>query len=154
MTHKRKVAEHPEHVGSAADWSMALDIDQLDDSVLDFLRERHLATLTTLRTDGSPHVVAVGFSYDPDAKVARVITWEASQKAVNARRMQAAGQRAAVCQVDGGRWLSLEGPVRLVTGADDVIAGVEGYAARYQQPKERDDRAVLEIDVDRILGRG
>ena len=45
---------------------MALDPDQLDDDVLTFLRERHLATLTTLRTDGSPHVVAVGFSYDAD----------------------------------------------------------------------------------------
>jgi PPOX class probable F420-dependent enzyme len=133
---------------------MALDIDVLDESVLTFLTERHLATLTTLRTDGSPHVVAVGFSYDPAAKVARVITWASSQKAVNAGRMEANGQRAAVCQVDGGRWLTLEGPVRLVTDADGVQPGVDRYTERYQQPKERDDRAVIEIDVDRILGRG
>ena len=134
--------------------AMALDPDQLDDNVLTFLRERHLATLTTLRTDGSPHVVAVGFSYDADAKVARVITWATSQKAINADRMEAAGQRAAVCQVDGGRWLALEGPVRLITDPNAIIAGVNGYAERYQPPKERDDRAVIEIDVDRILGRG
>jgi len=130
---------------------MALDIDQLDDSVMEFLRERHLATLTTLRTDGSPHVVAVGFSYDPDARVARVITWATSQKAINVGRMEAAGQHAAVCQVDGGRWLTLEGPVRLVT--DDVQPGIDGYTARYRQPKDRDDRAVLEINVTKILGR-
>ncbi len=130
---------------------MALDIDHLDDSVMEFLKERHLATLTTLRTDGSPHVVAVGFSYDPDARVARVITWATSQKAINVGRMEAAGQHGAVCQVDGGRWLTLEGPVRLVT--DDVQPGIDGYTARYQQPKERDDRAVLEIDVTKILGR-
>lgn len=133
---------------------MALDVDDLDDEVLEFLRERHLATLTTLRDDGSPHVVAVGFSYDADVKVARVITWDASQKAVNAGRMESAGQRAVVCQVDGGRWLALEGPVRLVTDPDGIRAGIGGYAERYQQPKERDDRAVVEIDVDRILGRG
>jgi PPOX class probable F420-dependent enzyme len=133
---------------------MALDIDTLDDSVLTFLRERHLATLTTLRTDGSPHVVAVGFSYDVEAQVARVITWGASQKSLNAARMQVAGQRAAVCQVDGGRWLSLEGQVRLVADPIGIQPGVDGYAARYQQPKERDDRTVIEIDVDRILGRG
>jgi len=133
---------------------MALDIDQLEPSVLEFLTERHLATLTTLRADGSPHVVAVGFSYDPQARTARVITWAASQKAINAGRMQKAGQRAVVCQVDGGRWLALEGPVRLITDADSVKPGVEGYAARYQEPKVRDDRAVIEIDVDRILGRG
>ena len=130
---------------------MALDIDHLDDSVMEFLKERHLATLTTLRTDGSPHVVAVGFSYDPDARIARVITWATSQKAINVGRMEAAGQHGAVCQVDGGRWLTLEGPVRLVT--DDVQPGIDGYTARYQQPKERDDRAVLEIDVTKILGR-
>jgi PPOX class probable F420-dependent enzyme len=133
---------------------MALDISNLDESVLAFLRERHLATLTTLRTDGSPHVVAVGFSYDAEARVARVITWGASQKSLNAERMQAAGQRAAVCQVDGGRWLSLEGPVRLIADPIGVLPGVDGYAARYQQPKERDDRTVIEINVDRILGRG
>ena len=133
---------------------MALDPDELDDDVLTFLRERHLATLTTLREDGSPHVVAVGFSYDVDAKIARVITWGASQKAVNAGRMQTAGQRAAVCQVDGGRWLALEGKVRLVTDSDGVRPGIEGYAERYREPKDRDDRAVVEIDVDRILGRG
>jgi hypothetical protein len=68
--------------------------------------------------------------------------------------MQERGQRAAVAQVDGGRWLSLEGPVRLVTDPDGVRAGVDGYAARYRQPKDRDDRVVIEIAVERILGRG
>ena len=133
---------------------MALDPAALPDEVLTFLREYHLATLTTLREDLSPHVVAVGFSYDAERCVARVITWAGSQKAVNAGRMEVAGQRAAVCQVDGGRWLSLEGPVRLVTDPDGVRAGVEGYAARYREPKERNDRVVIEIAVERILGRG
>jgi PPOX class probable F420-dependent enzyme len=132
---------------------VAIDLDELSPEVQAFLREYHLATLTTLRADGSPHVVAVGFSYDVGNRVVRVITWAASQKAKNAARMQAAGQRGAVCQVDGGRWLSLEGPVRLVTDRDGVRAGVDGYAARYRQPAERDDRVVIEIDVDRILGR-
>ncbi len=132
---------------------MALDIDRLEDSVLAFLAERHLATLTTLRADGSPHVVAVGFSYDVEARVARVITRGSSQKSLNAGRMEAAGQRAAVCQVDGGRWLSLEGAVRLISDPDSIQAGIDGYAARYQQPKQLDDRTVIEIDVDRILGR-
>ncbi len=132
---------------------MTIEPDDLSADVLTFLQEYHLATLTTLRADGSPHVVAVGFSYDVDRRVARVITWAASQKARNAGRMEAAGQRGVVCQVDGGRWLSLEGTVRLVTDPEGVRAGVEGYAARYRQPKDRDDRVVIEIHVDRILGR-
>ncbi|MGB0112491.1 MAG: pyridoxamine 5'-phosphate oxidase family protein [Ilumatobacteraceae bacterium] len=132
---------------------MALDPTSLPDEVITFLGEYHLATLTTLRPDLTPHSVAVGFSYDPAARVARVITWAGSQKAVNAGRMEAEGRHASVCQVDGGRWLSLEGPVRLVTDDDGIRAGVEGYAARYRQPGERDDRVVIEITVERILGR-
>ena len=45
-------------------------------------------------------------------------------------------------------------PVRLVTDPDGVRAGVNGYADRYRQPKDRDDRVVIEIAVERILGRG
>ena len=40
------------------------------------------------------------------------------------------------------------------TPGPQVQAYLEGYAERYQPPKHRDDRAVIEIDVDRILGRG
>ena len=125
------------------------DPHDLGPEVLAFLTERHLATLTTLRADGSPHVVAVGFSFDVATAVARVITFAPSQKARNAAR----GGRAAVCQVDGGRWLTLEGPVRLVTDPEGIAAAVAGYAARYRQPKERPDRVAIEITVDRVLGR-
>ena len=128
---------------------MALDPDQLSDDVLAFLGERHLATLTTLRADGSPHVVPVGFSYDPAARLVRVISFGDSQKARNAAR----GGRAAVSQVDGGRWLTLEGDVTLVTDPDRVAAAVAGYAARYRVPSDRPDRVAIEISVDRILGR-
>ena len=126
-----------------------MDPRDLTDEVLDFLRERHLATLTTLRADGSPHVVPVGFSFDADAVVARVITFAGAVKARNASR----GGRAAVSQVDGGRWLTLEGTVRLVTDPDSIAVAVNGYAARYRQPKERADRVALEIAVDKVMGR-
>ena len=44
---------------------MALDPHDLGDDVLAFLAERHLATLTTLRPNGSPHVVPVGSPTTP-----------------------------------------------------------------------------------------
>lgn len=128
---------------------MALDPDRLDDAVLAFLRERHLATLTTLRADGSPHVVPVGFAYSPTERLVRIISAAGSQKARNAGR----GGRAAVSQVDGGRWLTLEGDVRLHTDAEHVTAAEQAYATRYQDPRPRDDRVAIEIVVDRILGR-
>ena len=131
---------------------MALDPAALPPEVLTFLRERHLATLTTLRPDGSPHVVAVGFTWDDDAQVARVITWETSKKARNVAASP--GSRAVVSQVDGGRWLSLEGTATLVTDAEGCREGERRYAERYREPKERPDRAVIVIAVDRVLGRG
>jgi F420H(2)-dependent biliverdin reductase len=128
---------------------MSLDPAALPPEALDFLAERHLATLTTLRLDGSPHVVAVGFTFEPARRLVRIITSSASQKAVHAAR----GGRAAVCQVDGGRWLTLEGTVRVTTEADEVAEAVRRYALRYRQPGERADRAAVEITVDRVLGR-
>lgn len=51
-----------------------------DPSFLSFWRERHLCTLTTPRPDGSPHVVPVGVTYDPEARLARVIASRTSAK--------------------------------------------------------------------------
>lgn len=129
---------------------MALDPSSLTDEQLAFLAERHLATLTTLRPDGSPHVVPVGFSFDADDGLARIITFDGSRKV---RNLAGDGGRAVVCQVDGGRWLALEGEATVTDDPGRVAAAVEGYAARYRQPGERDDRVAIEIRVDRILGR-
>lgn len=130
---------------------MALDPSDLPDAVRTFLTERHLATLTTLRPDGSPHVVAVGFTWDDDAGLVRVITFAPSRKARNVAARP--GGRAAVCQVDGGRWLTLEGPAVVTDDPARVAQAVDRYANRYRQPGERVDRVAIEITVDRVLGR-
>ena len=122
---------------------------EMSQAMLAFLAERHLATLTTLRADGSPHVVPVGFSYDHDAGLVRVITFAGAMKARNA----AANCRAAVSQVDGGRWATLEGVARLVDDRPSIARAVAGYAASYRQPSERADRVAIEIVVDKVMGR-
>jgi F420H(2)-dependent biliverdin reductase len=130
---------------------MSFDVENLDETVQAFLAERHLASLATLRLDGSPHVVPVGFSYDRAARVVRIITQTTSQKALHAAR----GGRAAVMQVDGGRWLTLEGTISLVTDPDGVTAAINGYTHRYQAPRSERSatRGAIEIAVDRIMGR-
>jgi len=128
---------------------MARTPDELQPDDLAFLIERHLATLTTLRGDGTPHVVAIAFTYDPETGLARVIASEGTQKVVNAER----GDRAVVCQVDGRRWLSLEGPVTVHRDAESVSDAEDRYAERYRPPRENPERVVVEITVDRILGR-
>ena len=130
---------------------MGLDPGDLPASTVAFLTERHLATLTTLRSDGSPHVVAVGFTWDAAARLVRIISFAPSQKARNLRA--APDARAAVCQVDGGRWLTLEGPATVTDDPDRVAEAVRRYAERYRPPGERDDRVAIEIQVDRVLGR-
>ena len=122
--------------------------------VIAFLTERHLATLTTLRADGSPHVVAVGFTHDPATGLVRVITNDGSAKVRNAERPGRDGgpARAAVGQVDGRRWLSLEGPVSVLRDRADVAEAERRYAARYRIPRENPTRVVLLIRVERLLG--
>src|SRR5689334_2617986 len=112
---------------------MSLDLDALPGAVLEFLRERHLATLTTLRRDGSPHVVPVGFSYDAETRLARMITSGSSAKARRAGRHHAV---AALCQVDHARWLTLAGPIRVAGDPDAVADAVRRYADRYRAPRE------------------
>jgi len=118
-----------------------------------FVTERHLATLSTLRADGSPHVVPVGFTWDPDAGVVRITTKVTAVKARNAQRLGPAGERprAAVCQVDGGRWVTLEGTIELRTAADEVAEAVRRYARRYRQLEENPERAVLVLTVDKVM---
>ena len=122
---------------------------------LAFWRERHLCTLTTLRPDGTPHVVPVGVTYDPGAGLARVITNKGSRKVANVLAAGPEGARVAVCQVQGRRWATLEGRAVVRTEADVVADAVRRYAERYERtPGYNPDRVVIEITLDRALGRG
>ncbi len=128
---------------------MAHDLDDLGPELLGFLAERHLATLTTLRSDGTPHVVPVGVTFDPEARLARVITSGTSAKARHVREGQS---RVAVCQVEGRRWLTLEGDATVRDDPESVAEAERRYAERYRPPRENPARVVIEIAVDRILG--
>jgi F420H(2)-dependent biliverdin reductase len=128
---------------------VAYDLPDLGPGLLAFLTERHLATLTTLRADGSPHVVPVGFTFDPATLTARIITSGGSAKARHVRDGQS---RVAVCQVEGRRWVTVEGRATVRDDAASVADAVERYARRYKRPRENPARVAIEISVDRILG--
>ncbi|MFI5758050.1 pyridoxamine 5'-phosphate oxidase family protein [Streptomyces sp. NPDC051569] len=158
---------------------MTEDVRDPSPSFLAFWREYHLCTLTTARPDGSPHVVPVGVTYDPEAGLARVITGKHSRKVANilaaggvgaagtdgaagagadgaaATDGGAGGARVAVCQVAGGRWATLEGRARIRTEPELVADAVSRYAERYgRTPAPDPDRVLIEIALDRALGRG
>ncbi|SCK38164.1 pyridoxamine 5'-phosphate oxidase family protein [Streptomyces sp. WMMB 322] len=152
-----------------------------------FWRERRYATLTTLRPDGTPHVVPVSVTYEPgpparpdgpaadttaqpDAPAkadatpgagparkavgtARVVTRRHSRKARNIAAAGEAGMRVALCQVDGGRWSTLEGRARIRTDAESVADAERRYEERYgRRPTPNPERVLIEITVDRTLG--
>jgi F420H(2)-dependent biliverdin reductase len=128
---------------------MAFDLARLPDEVHAFLAERHLGTLTTLRADGSPHVTPVGFMWDPVTGTGHVITGAASTKVRHVR----SDPRVVLCQVDRGRWLSLEGIARVTDDPTEVQEAVRRYTARYQAPRVNPTRVALVVEVRRMLGR-
>lgn len=126
---------------------------RLNPEQLVFVTERHLATLTTLRADGSPHVVPVAFTWDADTGVARATTQRSSTKVTNARRRTADGgpPRAALCQVDGGRWLTLEGTIEVSEDPDEVADAVARHTKRYWPLEPDPERVVLRLTPDRAM---
>ncbi|WP_028643215.1 pyridoxamine 5'-phosphate oxidase family protein [Nocardioides sp. URHA0020] len=123
------------------------DWADIPSALLEFWTERHLCTLTTLRADGRPHLVPVGVALDVEQRCAWVITNGSSRKA----RHAAADGRVAACQVEGGRWSTIEGTAEVLSDEVSVARAVERYAARYRTPKPNPQRVALRIEVDRFL---
>jgi PPOX class probable F420-dependent enzyme len=120
----------------------------LEGEHLEFWRERHLCAVTTLRRDGSPHVVPMGVSLGPDADVAWAITSGTSAKVAHLHR----DPRIAVNQVDGRRWSTIEGTAEVLEDTAAVEVAVRHYAGRYRQPRENPTRVALRITLTKVIG--
>lgn len=133
---------------------MCSAIAEKGQSYLEFWGEYHLCTLTTIRPDGRPHVVPVGVTVDAEAGKARVITLKSSKKIANILAALPGQAGVAVCQVDGGRWATLEGTAEILTDAVAVEDAMARYADRYgRMPAPNPDRVVIEITIDRAMGQ-
>lgn len=128
------------------------DLLALGRDFAEFWAERHLCTLTTVRPDGTAHVVPVGVTLDLESAIARVICSRRSRKARFARDAGERGVAVAVCQVDGRRWSTLEGSAVLRDDPDSVADAEARYARRYKTPRTNSERVVLEITITRVLG--
>ena len=130
----------------------------LDSAALrEFWRERHLCTLTTLRADGSPHVVPVGATLDPDAGLLRVTASRTSathpsrpsQRSGTITRARltsipSASAITAACAI----WASVL-PVLIVTGHAEAIP-IPPDLPVLRKPFESVD---LAAEVSRLLDR-
>jgi F420H(2)-dependent biliverdin reductase len=126
----------------------------LTEAQLAFVTDRHLATLSTVRRDGSPHVVPVAFTWDAERGRARITTRSTSVKARRIARGDPDGGPlpAALCQVDGRRWIALEGTITLSADRADIEEAVARYADRYRVLGEQPTRVVLHLQVARVMG--
>jgi F420H(2)-dependent biliverdin reductase len=127
-----------------------------DDPVfLAFWDEPHYATLTTFRPDGTPHVVPVSVTYDPAERVARVVSSGGSRKVRNIRAAGEDGMRVALCQVERGRWATLEGRAVVRTEPALIADACARFEQRYgRRPRPNPERVLIEVAVDRTLGHG
>jgi F420H(2)-dependent biliverdin reductase len=123
-------------------------VRDLTEEMVAFWQERHLCTVTTLRADGSPHVVPLGVVLDAEAGLAWAITSAGTQKAVNLAR----DPRFAACQVDRARWATVEGRAEVLTDPDSVSEAVRRYAERYKQPRDNPQRVALRVSITRVVG--
>ncbi|MFK4065246.1 pyridoxamine 5'-phosphate oxidase family protein [Streptomyces sp. NPDC029674] len=134
-----------------------IDPSRPPEPYLSFWRERHLCTLTTLRPDGTPHVVPVGVTYDPEAGVARVLARKTSRKVAHilaATGVDGPGARVAVCQFAGRRWATLEGHAAIRTEPEAIAEAEDRYEERYERrPSPNPDRVLIEITLTRALGK-
>lgn len=126
-----------------------IDLAAVSSDAQSFLQEFLVGLLTTTRPNGHLHVAAVGFTYDLDLRQAWLIAPRSSVKVRNI----AAGSRAVVAQVDGSRWLSLEGRARVVDSPEGVAEAHRRYRLRYPGHGEPDpNRVGIVIDVESMVG--
>ncbi|OEU86504.1 nitrilase [Streptomyces abyssalis] len=138
------------------------------DPLAAFWQERRYATLTTLRPDGTPHVVPVSVTYEPGpgrepgtgtrggtgtGATARVVAGRGSKKVRNIEAAGSDGMRVSLCQFEGRRWSTLEGRARIRTDAAAVADAERRYEERYgRRPRPNPERVLIEIAVERTLG--
>ena len=95
-----------------------------------FLREDHVAVVTTLNPDGSPHVTTIWYLLQEDGTLI-MSTPGRTRKLRNLRR----DLRVAVCVGDARRSVGLYGSVTIIEDPNVVRQDLEQLTARYVKEK-------------------
>jgi PPOX class probable F420-dependent enzyme len=98
----------------------------LSDWAREFLREDHVAVVSTLNTDGSPQVTTIWYLLQVDGTLI-MSTPGRTQKVKNLRR----DPRIAVCVGDERRSVSLYGMVTISSDQNVIRRDLEQLTARY-----------------------
>ncbi|MGP4028170.1 PPOX class F420-dependent oxidoreductase [Actinomadura sp. 3N407] len=124
--------------------------------LLDFLRPRHHAVLSTVRADGRPQMSPVTCGLDERGRIV-ISTYPERAKARNARR----DARVSVCVLSdefNGPYVQVDGTAEVIDMPDAADALVGYYRCiagehpdwdEYREAMRRQDKSLIRVTVDR-----
>ncbi|QKW36382.1 PPOX class F420-dependent oxidoreductase [Actinomadura sp. NAK00032] len=124
--------------------------------LLDFLRPRHRALLSTARADGRPQLSPVTCGVDEQGRIV-VSTYPERAKARNARR----DPRVSLCVLSddfNGPYVQVDGTAEVIDMPDAADALVDYYRCiagehpdwdEYREAMRRQDKSLIRVAIDR-----
>ena len=131
--------------------------DRVDrDELVEFLRPRHRAVLTTLRADGTPQASPITCGVDTDGRIV-VSTYPGRAKVKNARR----NPQVTLCVLSDdwdGPYVQVDGRAEVLDMHDALEGLVEYYRciagehpdwAEYREAMARQNKSLIRVHIDR-----
>ena len=127
---------------------MAYPLNNLPDSIEDFLSTKAFGALNSVDTKSNIHTAVVGFHFSKNENKIRIISQKDSKKIKNIEQ----NNRVSISQIRENKWLSFIGTATIKYDEVSIQEAIDAYTSRYQEPSENPGRVAIEIVVEKILG--
>ena len=127
---------------------MAYSLDNLPKSIEEFLSTRAFGSLNSIDETNNLHTAVVGFHFDKNKKIIRIISQKKSIKVKNIIQ----NNNVSLSQIRDNKWLSFIGTATIKYDQESIKLATDAYTLRYEKPSENPDRIAIEISVKKILG--
>tara|TARA_Y100001970_G_scaffold250023_1_gene321227 strand:+ start:1642 stop:2031 length:390 start_codon:yes stop_codon:yes gene_type:complete len=127
---------------------MAYALDNLPNSIEDFLSTRAFGALNSIDDTKNIHTAVVGFHFDMTKNTIRIISQKNSKKVKNIIQ----NNNVSLSQIRENKWLSFIGTATIKYDEESIKNATDAYTVRYEKPSENHDRVAIEISVKKILG--
>ena len=127
---------------------MAYALDNLPDSIDDFLSTRAFGALNSIDETNNIHTAVVGFHFNMIDNKIRIISQKNSKKVKNIKQ----NDHVSLSQIRENKWLSFIGTATIKYDEESIKQAMDAYTLRYEKPSENPNRVAIEISVKKILG--
>ena len=127
---------------------MAYALDNLPDSIEDFLSTRAFGALNSIDETNNIHSAVVGFHFNMIDNKIRIISQKNSKKVKNIKQ----NDHVSLSQIRENKWLSFIGTATIKYDEESIKQAMDAYTLRYEKPSENPNRVAIEISVKKILG--